>query len=107
MSICVIASTWWPEEATGQCCFDYMSSRHILSTYSNWAGLVTDQQSCMQQCEMDSDCIGIIYSERSAFVDWCFICTCESRELDTFGFGFYRNPGKNVTCTQKPNGFSY
>ena len=85
----IIAPNIWPEEAADQYCPDNRGK------YSNWGNLVTDQESCQKQCELDNECIGISYSHDSVFTDWCFICI--SDKLKAFGhqFGFYRKTGKN------------
>ena len=90
--ISFIASTLWAEEASDKYCLDYKGSANT------WGSSVTDQQSCQQQCEMDSECVGIGYSHDSVYtgaIHWCYICPSDTKLLFAADFGFYRRPGSS------------
>ena len=78
------------EEAADRYCPDNRGK------YNDWGDLVTDQESCQKQCELDNECIGISYgSVDRVFTNWCFICMSDNLEYFGYQFAFYRKPGNN------------
>ena len=66
-----------------------------LTEYGNtWAGSVASQSDCEDMCLTNPSCIGISYNHRAGMNNTCFVCTTNDFAQNSFGFAFYRAPGK-------------
>ena len=69
-----------------------------LTEYGNdWAGSIASQLECQDMCLKNPSCVGISYSYRAGMSNACFVCTSARLNdfgQNSFGFGFYRAPGK-------------
>ena len=85
----------WKQESPGKVCT-------IREGYNSWGNLVTDQESCQSQCELDDKCIGIGYSQDPLVNDWCFICHDDDNLVHfDYSFGFYRRLGNIFRFIQR------
>ena len=73
----------WLEEAPYKQC----KGRKVLNTKVN------NQKECQENCVQYVNCIGIVYSHISDFMDKCGVCEKDALEDATDGYGFYRKPG--------------
>ena len=69
------------------------TDRKKRCTNYNITARVTTQQECQTNCVNDSECVGIVYSNKAGYTDVCYICK-DDNLLDTGNnFGFYKRPG--------------
>ena len=54
---------------------------------------VTTQQECQTNCVSDSECVGIVYSNKAGYTDVCYICKDDNLLETGNNFGFYKRPG--------------
>ena len=54
---------------------------------------VTTQQECQMNCVSDSECVGIVYSNKAGYTDVCYICKDDNLLKTGNSFGFYKRPG--------------
>ena len=54
---------------------------------------VTTQQECQSNCVNDSECVGIVYSNKGGYTDVCYICKDDNLRKTGNNFGFYKRPG--------------
>ena len=62
-----------------------------------WTSSIASQLDCQDICLKNPSCIGISYSYRSGMSNICFLCTTvplNDFDRNSFGFAFYRAPGK-------------
>ena len=75
-----------------------------LTEYGNdWATSATSQLDCQDMCLENPSCTGISYSYRSGMRNTCFVCTTDDFGQNSFGFAFYRAPGKNFLFANTKN----
>ena len=83
----------WPMELDNTWC---------LTEHGNgWATSVASQLDCQDICLENPSCVGISYSYRAGMINTCFLCTTVRLYAfgqNSFGFGFYRAPGKVLYC---------
>ena len=59
----------------------------VMEVLSN----VTDQYQCQASCEATPECVGISYSHKVGFTQYCQTCSAVLLTPDPFnGFGFYK-----------------
>ena len=65
---------------------------------------VTTQQECQANCVSDSECVGIVYSNKGGYTDVCYICKDDNLLATGNNFGFYRRPGNehDIELLKKP-----
>ena len=84
----------WPMEIDNTWC---------LTEYGNdWAGSIASQLDCQDMCLKNPSCVGISYSYRAGMQNTCFVCTTVGlSEIgdNSYGFAFYRAPGKSFLST--------
>ena len=72
-----------------------MNNTWCLTQYGNdWATSVASQLDCQDMCLKNPSCVGISYSYREGMRNTCFVCTTDYFDQNSFGFAFYRAPGK-------------
>lgn len=76
-----LTGTLWPKEASNKSCEDKI-------IYSD----VTNQQECQLKCGRQSTCIGILYSYKTGFENYCAVCPSDNLTAWGNEFGFYRRP---------------
>ena len=72
----------WNEEAPNKKC----------TTYTKTANVHT-QHECQANCVQNSECVGILYSYKIDFTQYCYICKDDNLRSTMNKFGFYRKPG--------------
>ena len=72
----------WIEEAPNMKCTTY-----------NKTATVNTQHECQANCIQNSECVGILYSYKIGFTQYCYICKDDNLKKARHDFGFYRNPG--------------
>ena len=73
-----------------------IDNKWCLTMYGHdWTASITSQLECQAVCLQTSNCVGISYSYRAGMMNSCFICKNEALDQNTYGFAFYRMPGKN------------
>ena len=75
---------------------------------NDWAGSAASQSDCQDMCLKNPSCVGISYSYSAGMSNICFVCTTipmngDRQNSDSFGFAFYRAPGKVFFYYQTPN----
>ena len=68
-----------------------------ISYGNDWAGYTASQSDCQDMCLKNPSCVGISYSYRAGMSNTCFVCTTvpmDGFRQNSFGFAFYRAPGK-------------
>ena len=86
----------WPMELDNTLC---------LAEY-DWSGSIASQLDCQEMCLKTPSCVGISYSYRAGMSNTCFVCTTvpmNGFHQNSFGFAFYRAPGKSFLYYQTPN----
>ena len=88
----------WPMELNNTWC---------LTEYGHdWSGSIASQLDCQDICLENPLCVGISYSYRAGMSNTCFVCTTvpmNGFRQNSFGFAFYRAPGKSFLYYQTPN----
>ena len=81
---------------------------------NDWKPFISSQVECQSLCLKTPYCVGISYSYRAGMTHSCFFCKNDALETNSYGFGFYRMPGKivllsNTKYTLKlyPNVYKY
>ena len=69
----------------------------IVQYGNDWTSPISSQLECQSVCSKTPYCVGISYSYRSGMDHSCFICKNDALETNSYGFGFYRMPGKILT----------
>ena len=74
---------------------------------NDWSTSVTSQLECQDLCLKNPSCVGMSYSYREGMRYTCFVCNTvrlNDFNRNSFGFAFYRAPGKvflitkHITC---------
>ena len=67
-----------------------------LTEYGNdWAASITSQLECQDMCFQNPSCMAISYSYSVGMNNICYMCkNSESNNRNSYGFAFYRKPGK-------------
>ena len=85
----------WPMELDNMWC---------LTEHGNdWEPTVGSQLDCQDICLKNPACVGISYSYRAGMSNTCFVCTTvpmNGFHRNSFGFAFYRAPGKVFLITK-------
>ena len=85
----------WPMELNNTWC---------LTEYGHdWSGSIASQLDCQDICLENPSCVGISYSYRAGMRNICFVCTTIRLfdfDQNSFGFAFYRAPGKVFLITK-------
>ena len=61
---------------------------------NDWKPYISSQLECQNLCLKTPYCVGISYSYSAGMTDSCFVCKNDALETNSYGFGFYRMPGK-------------
>ena len=69
----------------------------IVQYGNDWTSSISSQLECQTLCSKTPYCVGISYSYREGMTHSCFICKNDALETNSYGFGFYRMPGKILT----------
>ena len=76
-----------------------------LTEYGNdWEPTVASQLDCQGICLKDPSCVGISYSYREGMSNTCYVCTSVPNygfHQNSYGFAFYRAPGKVFLITKQ------
>ena len=56
-----------------------------------------DRLECQKLCELNTDCVGISYTNSELYQDVCYVCLDDILTSDNDGFDFYRKEG--MYCT--------
>ena len=71
---------------------------------NDWATSVASQLDCQDICLKDPSCVGISYSYREGMSNTCYVCTTVPNygfHQNSYGFAFYRAPGKVFLITKQ------
>ena len=62
-------------------------------TTFNKTATVNTQHECQANCDHNSECVGILYSYKINFTQYCYICKDDNLRKARNDFGFYRRSG--------------
>lgn len=65
----------------------------------DWTASISSQLECQSLCSKTPYCVGISYSYREGMTHSCFFCKNDVLETNSYGFGFYRMPGKILSLS--------
>ena len=72
-----------------------VENKWCLTTDGNeWTATISSQMECQDKCLTTPFCIGISYSYSEGMANSCFLCKALPLAESSYGFSFYRMPGK-------------
>ena len=77
-----------------------VDNKWCRTEYGNdWSASISSQVECQELCLKTPFCVGISYSYRAGMTHSCFFCKNDALETNSYGFGFYRMPGKILSLS--------
>ena len=81
-----------------------VENKWCLTTDGNeWTATISSQMECQDKCLTTPFCIGISYSYSEGMANSCFLCKALPLAESSYGFSFYRMPGKIMILPSTKN----